>query len=138
MGIDLYLNWDGQNEKEKEAQYTGFSIKSGHTGYLREAYHGGPYATKVLAPEAFDETSGPKHTCMENEDGCEACKGVRILAHVLRERLPAVLDAARERERIIYKEREPDEDVLKAFVSFVELAEAKEAEGKNPRVCASF
>lgn len=40
-------------EHERRAQQTGFSVVHGHVGYLREAYHGEPYATRVLVPEAF-------------------------------------------------------------------------------------
>jgi hypothetical protein len=55
MGIDVYAKWDGQTDDERKAQITGFSIVHGHTGYLREAYHGEPYATKVLFPECWDD-----------------------------------------------------------------------------------
>lgn len=48
MGIDVYLTWDNQTEAEKKAQYTGFSVEAGKVGYLREAYHGSPYATHAL------------------------------------------------------------------------------------------
>lgn len=53
MGIDVYADWDGRTKEEQEAQYTGFSVTSGDAGYLREAYHGEPYATMVLFPECF-------------------------------------------------------------------------------------
>ena len=46
MGIDIYARWNGQSSAEQQAQYTGFSIEHGHVGYLREAYHGAPYATR--------------------------------------------------------------------------------------------
>lgn len=46
MGIDIYMRWGGQSEKEIKKQYTGFSTTSGHLGYLCEAYHGAPYVTK--------------------------------------------------------------------------------------------
>ena len=59
MGIDIYAEWDGMSEAEKTAQITGFSAEHGHVGYLREAYHGEPYATKVLVPEAFEELRVP-------------------------------------------------------------------------------
>ena len=54
MGIDLYARWRDMTEDERAAQITGFSIEHGHVGYLREAYHGEPYATRVLIPEAFE------------------------------------------------------------------------------------
>ena len=58
MGIDIYARWEGQTEAEKEAQYTGFSTTAGAVGYLREAYHGGPYVTQWLMPEAFSPDLG--------------------------------------------------------------------------------
>lgn len=76
MGIDIYLEWDDMDEESKKAQATGFCITAGHVGYLREAYHGGPYATRILVREAF-----------EAED-CSA----RIPASVMKERLTLVTE----------------------------------------------
>ncbi len=89
MGIDIYLGWKGQTEAEKEAQYTGFSINAGTVGYLREAYHGSPYATRYLLQEAMEaEGEAP------------------IAAAVLRERLPATVMLATYRRHILYGEGE--------------------------------
>jgi len=55
MGIDIYAEWRGMTEEESNAQITGFDAAAGHVGYLREAYHGEPYATRVLVPEAFEQ-----------------------------------------------------------------------------------
>jgi hypothetical protein len=119
MGIDVYARWDGQTEAERQAQYTGFSIMHGHVGYLREAYHGDPYATKVLFPE-----------CFENEDD------VAIPAAKLRERLPDAINATRAR----YADSDGKfiAEVIASVVSFVELYERLESEGKNPRVYVSY
>lgn len=38
MGLDLYLKWEGQTDKEHQAQITGFS-QGGVVGYLRSAYN---------------------------------------------------------------------------------------------------
>lgn len=107
MGIDVYMRWKGQTEQEKQAQYTGFSIVSGHIGYLREAYHGPPYATEALVPDAFD-------------------KDIQIPAATLRERLPAALQACSER----YAGSPGDllKQALKSYEDFVALAAQKEAE----------
>ena len=121
MGIDIYARWPGQTEAEAEAQVTGFSIAHGHIGYLREAYHGEPYATRVLAPEAFDRVAHPS--------------GAPIPAKSLRERLPATLATATERQQLVYNEG-PDNDttrlVLQSFSDFVELCECKERETGQP------
>ena len=114
-------------EAERAAQQTGYSVVHGHVGYLREAYHGDPYATRVLVPEAFE-------TRDVDEEGA-----VRIPALLLRDRLPAALTVARERALRVYGERlSTDAPELRAFVDFVELAERLEAEGRAPRVLASW
>jgi len=126
MGIDVYLRWDNMSEAEKQAQYTGFSVESGHVGYLREAYHGEPYATRILVPESFSDKAP--------EDGAE------IPACVMHDRLPDVIKAAMEREEKVYKAScAPDDPVVQSYVNFVRLAETKEREtGKACRVIASY
>src|SRR5688572_29640082 len=85
MGIDIYARWEGQNEEEQKAQYTGFDINSGHVGYLREAYHGKPYATRYLLQESF------------------ATGEANIPAATLRERLPATIMIATYRNHLLYE-----------------------------------
>ena len=79
MGIDIYLKWKNMDKDAAKNQITGFSTTAGDRGYLREAYHGGPYATKILVREAF-----------ESDDG-EA----KIPAATLRMRLTHVTEPAR-------------------------------------------
>jgi hypothetical protein len=88
MGIDIYLKWPKQSEAEEKAQITGFSVTAGNTGYLREAYHGGPYVTRFLVREAFDDPE------------CEAA----IPAKTLKERLPGAVMLAIYREHVVYQE----------------------------------
>ena len=160
MGIDIYLKWDGMTEADKENQHTGFCTTAGHTGYLREAYHGGPYATKILVREAFEA------------DNCEA----EIPAAVMRERLTSITEpvigrdhghvvsamfadmlrqsgheidtevlsgittpmsvenAVRTRYNTVYPGAAPNEveEVVKSFRDFVALAEQKERETGKP------
>ena len=128
MGIDIYARWPGQTEAEADAQGTGYSIAHGHIGYLREAYHGEPYATRVLVPEAFDRVANPA--------------GAPISAETLRQRLPETLATATRRQQLVYKEG-PDNDtthiVLKSFSDFVELCERKERETGQPcSIVASY
>src|SRR3984893_15575344 len=110
MGIDIYAKWDGMTEAEEAAQITGFSIEHGHVGYLREAYHGEPYATKVLVPEAFK------------------CGRTGIAADTLQKRLPDALHVAETRERTVYSETDANEieRVLKSYRDFVALCVRKE------------
>ena len=105
MGIDIYARWRGQTEEEQDAQITGFSVVHGHAGYLREAYHGEPYATRSLVAEAF-------------ENGEAA-----IPAALLRERLPQTLALAEERTRTLYGETDEQEiaHVKQSFTAFVAL-----------------
>lgn len=125
MGIDIYARWKRQTEKEKKAQLTGFSVVHGYVGYLREAYHGEPYATKYLVREAFESGNGE----------------AQIPATVLRERLPHTLDLVRERELRVYHETDEEQinNVVKSFTDFVELCEEKEREtGKPVTIIASY
>lgn len=116
MGIDIYAEWDGMTAREKQLQITGFSVQHGHVGYLREAYHGEPYATKVLVPEAFEELR------------------VQIHAATLQDRLPATLVVAEARERKLYGTTDPAEieRVLQSYRDFVALCARKEAETGEP------
>jgi hypothetical protein len=124
MGIDIYAHWKGQTRKEKEAQYTGFSVVHGHTGYLREAYHGEPYATRYLCQEAFESATGE----------------AQIPAKLLRKRLKEAHRLTQERHETIYHEEQAFIDqVKKSFTDFVELAERKEKETGSPvTIIASY
>jgi hypothetical protein len=123
MGIDIYMKWEGQTDAEEARQITGFSVTAGRFGYLREAYHGGPYATRALVPEAFEGGGAP------------------IPAAFMRERLPETLALAKEREQKIYKTTDPKEIALtlKSFVDFVRLAERMEKKTGHPvTIIASY
>jgi hypothetical protein len=127
MGIDIYVRWRNQTKREKELQITGFSVEHGHVGYLREAYHGEPYATQVLVPEAFHRA---------------AKKGSLIPASVLRGRLPQAIGAAVIRERTVYHNPEANIEncvMAQSLRDFVDLCERKEHETGEPcRIVASY
>ncbi len=126
MGIDVYMKWKGQTEEEHKAQITGFSIAHGHAGYLREAYHGDPYATQVLFPEAW--------TARKQDEEL----GLPVKAATLRKRLPDVIKTAIERGRIIYGQELTESSLeIKSFKDFVELAERIEASGKKVYISVS-
>lgn len=91
MGIDIYARWKGQTRRERKAQVTGFSTIHGHVGYLREAYHGGPYVTRFLVREAFEAADA------------EAA----IAAADLRTRLPLAVLMALFRHAKVYGDDEP-------------------------------
>ena len=114
MGIDVYMEWTGMSKEDEEKQ--GFEVSD---GYLREAYHGGPYATKVLVPESFDTD-------------CDT--GVEYKVSTLRERLPEAIKTTHIREKLLYnnyyEEHKDDLPMEKALIAFVELAERLENEGK--------
>lgn len=123
MGIDIYAQWRGQTEKAKTKQREAWlTTGAGGAGYLREAYHGAPYATKFLCAEAFETGEA------------------RIPAAVLRERLPHTLALAEERERKLYKSTDKGiEDVKQSFREFVALCEEMEKETGEPMlVIASY
>jgi hypothetical protein len=125
MGIDIYAHWRGQTREEKQAQVCGFDATAGKIGYLREAYHGEPYATRYLVREAFESNDA----------------AARIPAAVLRERLPHTLELAMERERRVYGEASaaPDDPVVRSYTDFVTLCETKERETGQPvKIIASY
>jgi len=130
MGIDIYARWKNQTEQEREAQITGFSLVSGHVGYLREAYHGEPYATQILVPEAF----------ATNLAGDDRKYGPKIPAALMRARLPRAIAAAIERAKSVDGEKlTEDDETVQSFVEFVRLCEAKERQSGEPcRICASW
>ena len=128
MGIDCYLVNPETNQIHAEEigqeEAMGFNPFSGHVGYLREAYHGGPYATKVLLPEAWIDEE-------ERDEG----GAISIEASTLRHRLPKTLEAAAIRNRENYANRDEDA-VLKSFKDFVDLAE--DLEKKNGKPCKFY
>jgi hypothetical protein len=110
---------------QADAQITGFSVTAGKVGYLRQAYHVEPYATRILVPEAF-ETDG---------------HGAAIPAARMWARLPETLEAAEKRERTLYGTTDAEEiaQVLDSYREFIELCERKERETGEPcRIIASY
>jgi hypothetical protein len=123
MGIDIYAHWRDQTDEAKAKQTEAWlTTGAGGAGYLREAYHGEPYATKHLCAEAF------------------VAGRARIEAAVLRERLPHALDLVEERERAIYQSTDEQiEDMKQSYREFVALCEEKEKETGEPvLVIASY
>lgn len=116
MGIDIYARWKGQTQDEHSKQESVWlSTRAGSRGYLREAYHGGPYATRFLCAEAFEKGQA------------------EIPASVLRERLPQTLVLAEERARTLYKASDNQiEKAKQSFRDFVSLCEEKERETGEP------
>ena len=52
MGIDVYATWPGMTTAEERAQGAHtLCMDAGSAGYLREGYHGGPYATRFLCQD---------------------------------------------------------------------------------------
>jgi hypothetical protein len=160
MGIDIYLEWDGMDKEEKAAQATGFSTVAGEVGYLREAYHGGPYATRILVREAFESDnqraqipaaimrkrlthvtepalSGDGHKLAEqflgllNEAGANVSPDSVIRSDTTRPM--TVEEAVRERQNRLYGEQsDMAEKVVNSFRNFVVLAEEKEKQTGKP------
>ena len=75
MGIDIYAKWSGMTREESKAQITGFDTAAGQVGYLREAYHGEPYATRVLVPEAFEDEVAVIPAAALRAAPCDTCSG---------------------------------------------------------------
>jgi len=129
MGIDIYMSWG--NGPSYDGKYE--EAFRGANGYLRESYHGGPYATVLLVPEAFGD---PLRTAqafgvpfVESLALDTDADGYSLIpAAVLRSRLGAALLTVAERYRAIYREECGEgHPALREFVEFVELAERMEA-----------
>ena len=118
MGIDIYATWRNQSDEEREEQFTGFDALKGHVGYLREAYHGEPYATRYFVKEAF---------------GAEACEA-RIEAATLKDRLPETLKLVRQRETELYHQTDEYQiwQMQKSYVDFFKLCQKREKESGEP------
>lgn len=114
MGIDIYLKWKKQTRAEQKAQVTGFSIVHGNVGYLREAYHGGPYATAYLITEDWDQ---------------QPDEGFQIPAVELKQRLPAAVLASIYRHHVLYGEN--DDPGLIGLGDLVQKMTAVFADMKN-------
>jgi hypothetical protein len=125
MGIDIYARWKSVSKAEKAKQYdAGFNILGGDVGYLREAYHGEPYATKCFVKEAFENKNHK----------------AKIPAEVLFKRLPKTLKLAREREKKLYRGNEYCVFLAQqSFVDFYKLCREKEDKtGKPCTIIASY
>ena len=138
MGIDCY-NQTAQDLNGNDSGQ-GFDITAGDKGYLREAYHGSPYATHYLLKECFeiDDVLGD---LSGRDEGVEYEIKVFIPAKLLRKRLPHTLAIVEERYINNYKDATKDniEEAQKSFDDFVELAEKIEKrEGKPCEFYASF
>ena len=132
MGIDIYLRWDGMTQQDEKAQTDSWlevSSRAGHLGYLREAYHGPPYATHILMPEVFIE---------DETHHVEEFDGITIPVETLRERLPAAIDTAHERGHKVYNDPDGHASMADALQAFVTKAEELAKSGEMPRVLASW
>lgn len=123
MGIDIYARWRDQSETSIRDQAQAWHrFDAGAIGYLRESYHGAPYATRFLCSESF------------------ATGKARIPAAQLRARLPRAIALSEERLRNLYNASEAQVAAVKrSFGEFVELCEEKErAAGEPVEIIAWF
>src|SRR6202051_2491624 len=113
MRIEIYAEWDGMTGAERNAQAMSFD---GIAGYLQKSYHGEPYATRRLFPEAF------------------MFGRAEITAASVAKRLPEVLEIVETRERDAYDVDDPEaiDAVLKEYRDFVALCAQKEYETGHP------
>jgi hypothetical protein len=138
LGIDVYLSWEGITPEEQEKQLQGFDTTIGQTGYLREAYHGEPYATKTLMPEAFEEDKWVKSKTQKDKFG-DYIEGARLASDLLIGRLPNAIAAVILRLKVVYNsDLYQSLDVVKSYIDFVALHQKLESEGKRTYIYASY
>ena len=118
MGIDCYLEWKDKQGYHFEAPY-----------YLRESYHGEPYATPVLFKEAFAVN-----------DGNEESYRCRVDSEELETRLPEALNLTAERHFKIYSHEglESLKQSLQDIVDFVQEFKELEEIGEEPFIQVSY
>jgi hypothetical protein len=140
MGIEVEMTWKGETEEERKEKELSMArsidelveawtagrrnvpgvgrTALGHVGYLYEAYHGGPYATPILVPEAFEA----------------ADHAAKVPAAAMRSRLAASMAAARLRAREVFDDETGalGDAMAKSLADFVALAERKEGETGEP------
>ena len=118
MDIEVCAQWDRMSMEEAAAQLSGkFSNDYGDVGYLREPYHGTPYATEALVPEALRYGRA------------------RIAASDLRKRLPDALHIVETRERscaFTTADEAAIERMQKHYRDFVALCARKEEQTGIP------
>jgi hypothetical protein len=105
MGIDVYIYWNGQTKKEKEAQYTGFDIRAGQVGYLRASY--GMGVECEILRKIFPAN-------------CWKCKAIKFDFVENYKRIPDLLSAYLNDEKIIISdETEKRREVFKEIGKFL-------------------
>ena len=119
----------GKPPKKRPRKLRDSSIEHGHVGYLREAYHGAPYATRVLMPEAFDRENFLRWCANSSRNTARTPAGD---AH----RPPRLGNCSYTTRTATTGTRAPS---LKSFTEFVELCERKERETGEPcTIAASY
>lgn len=118
MEIEICAQWDRMSMQEAAAQLSAkYNLAGGAVGYLREPYHGEPYATRTLVPEAINYGRA------------------RIAATTLRKRLPDALQVVEAREHayaVTAADETGIERMQKEYRDFVALCARKEAETGIP------
>ena len=124
MGIDIYLKWDGITDDDKQKQLTGFSLTSGHLGYLRQSFYKpdhftGNYPIESLIPEAFADNDSTASIPVD--------KLKIMLPYVISE-----LFRFYSNEKLNLNDNVTVYDIVKSYIDFVALAERKELETGKP------
>jgi hypothetical protein len=136
MGVDIYMEWDGQTEDEEEAQYTGF-MNAGEVGYLRGAYFGGhsDVLRMLFNWMSWDEETPFDADAFErNLNQLKANDGERPGK--------GKWDHTKGKDRgwdLSVRQNSPvDEETIKEYEAFLAFGKRLASEGKNPRVYISY
>lgn len=141
MGIDIYAEWGDESFHDRADREVGRPdykadretakkqsalIYSGANGYLRESYHGRPYATREFVREAFEAKDAT----------------ARIPASVLMGRLEKAAADTIQRYREVYDCEPRSEETLwqmRQFADFArKVAEIERETGVTPNIIASY
>lgn len=138
MGVDVYMNWEGKTEADKEAQVACGFHSTGRVGYLRGAYFGG--LSDVLR-ELFDWMDWDKETPFDPVQFeiklqlLKANKGARPGSG----RFKFLENAPRGWDSIHKRQEEPISlEDFKEYDDFLALGKRLIAEGKHPTIIISY
>jgi len=158
MGTDVYLDWDGKTEEERNEQTTPFSIDAGKVGYLRASIHMEAENTVlcILFPSEYWKCKKIEYDFVENSKRLQEIvvwyilgknEQVCTINFDIVEKQKVMKDAVK---RLI-KEKgatnvtfAENEDIgtkkiwAHSLVDFFQLGVKKQREGKHPTVCISW
>ena len=125
MGIDVYLEWEGQTKEEQEKQITGYDIATGRFGYLRASYNPTMKKEGETLNKLFPLEYWEKPKCYNFKNNMDLC------SHLVKEYILSFSDE--DSSNFIYRI-----NWANSLLDFFELAISKQAEKLKPKPRFSY